>query len=643
MDGMIGIPTRLSRMGERRPAGLTCVVIGPLAVVLALSQAGAADLDSPYGVTAFVPSPNRWDRIGEAGIGWARCDFSWRMVETAQDVFDWTVTDQEVAGADSRGVRIYAGLGYTPAWASSGGRSQDPPDDPADWYDYVYQCVSRYKGSIKHWELWNEPNLSIFFAGTRSRYINDILKVGADAAHAADPDCMVLAPEISSCCQATTWMGECLQMAGDRIDIISYHQYDGGDTPAGRVSALESMHNYVISIGYGNKPIWVTESGWRSDCCGVTEQIQGDYLVGMLEAMELRSSWWKTYFWYQIWEAEAGEKWGLLYPNETPKPSWYAYRDHIAAHPAPERVSINLSTSDISDDLTRVVVGDGDSIADTQAGRRCRRNVDPNDDYYAYFAVDDAFAHEGSRPEVTVNVDYYDGTPGTITLQYDSATDPYTSTAPVARTGVNTWKQAVFKLTDTWFGNRQNQGADFRVFGGTGNTFYLDVVTVTTAPRLAEPATSPSPPHQSIEVSLDADLSWTAGAGATSHDVYFGTSNPPPFQIHQVATVYDPGTMMEETIYYWRIDEVNTTGTTSGPLWQFTTARFNGDFDGDLDVDLADFGEFQICYTGTGALPEPGCERADLDGNGDVDPVDFVILAGCLSGANIPATPGCAD
>jgi hypothetical protein len=60
-------------------------------------------------------------------------------------------------------------------------------------------------------------------------------------------------------------------------------------------------------------------------------------------------------------------------------------------------------------------------------------------------------------------------------------------------------------------------------------------------------------------------------------------------------------------------------------------------------VDLADFGEFQICYTGTGALPEPGCERADLDGNGDVDPVDFVILAGCLSGANIPATPGCAD
>jgi hypothetical protein len=72
-------------------------------------------------------------------------------------------------------------------------------------------------------------------------------------------------------------------------------------------------------------------------------------------------------------------------------------------------------------------------------------------------------------------------------------------------------------------------------------------------------------------VSINADLSWTAGRGATSHDVYFGTSNPPPFILNQDDVTFKPGTMDYETTYYWRIDEINTTGTTTGAIWSFTT------------------------------------------------------------------------
>jgi len=39
-------------------------------------------------------------------------------------------------------------------------------------------------------------------------------------------------------------------------------------------------------------------------------------------------------------------------------------------------------------------------------------------------------------------------------------------------------------------------------------------------------ATNPSPANGATNVSITADLSWTAGSGATSHDVYFGTSSP---------------------------------------------------------------------------------------------------------------------
>ena len=84
-------------------------------------------------------------------------------------------------------------------------------------------------------------------------------------------------------------------------------------------------------------------------------------------------------------------------------------------------------------------------------------------------------------------------------------------------------------------------------------------------------ATNPSPAAGATSVSLTADLSWTAGSGATSHNVYFGTSSPGTSRGNQTATTYDTGTMIAGTVYYWRIDEVNSYGTTTGTVWSFTT------------------------------------------------------------------------
>jgi hypothetical protein len=84
-------------------------------------------------------------------------------------------------------------------------------------------------------------------------------------------------------------------------------------------------------------------------------------------------------------------------------------------------------------------------------------------------------------------------------------------------------------------------------------------------------ATNPSPADSATDVDIDADLSWTAGSGSTSSDVYFGTTSPGAFQGNQTATTFDPGTMANDTTYYWRIDEINTEGTTTGAVWSFTT------------------------------------------------------------------------
>lgn len=47
------------------------------------------------------------------------------------------------------------------------------------------------------------------------------------------------------------------------------------------------------------------------------------------------------------------------------------------------------------------------------------------------------------------------------------------------------------------------------------------------------------------------------------------------------------------------------------------------DFDADGDVDLADFGNFQLCFTGPGGSASPDCTCADSDQDGDVDLSDF--------------------
>jgi len=52
-----------------------------------------------------------------------------------------------------------------------------------------------------------------------------------------------------------------------------------------------------------------------------------------------------------------------------------------------------------------------------------------------------------------------------------------------------------------------------------------------------------------------------------------------------------------------------------------------GDYDGDGDVDLADFAHFPDCMTGPDAgPPDPGCEAFCLDPDADVDLDDFGVF-----------------
>jgi len=110
-----------------------------------------------------------------------------------------------------------------------------------------------------------------------------------------------------------------------------------------------------------------------------------------------------------------------------------------------------------------------------------------------------------------------------------------------------------------------------------GKTVYAgDIWSFTTA---VQAAYGPQPWNGVYGVAVEADLAWTPGAGAVSHDVYFGkdkaavaVGDASTFKGNQLLPNYDPGTLADHTTYYWRIDEHDTGGAVHpGPVWRFTT------------------------------------------------------------------------
>lgn len=68
------------------------------------------------------------------------------------------------------------------------------------------------------------------------------------------------------------------------------------------------------------------------------------------------------------------------------------------------------------------------------------------------------------------------------------------------------------------------------------------------------------------------------------------------------------------------------------------------DFDGDGDVDMADFGHLQACLTEDEAGPTaPECVNARLAGGDGVGEEDVQVFLLCMSGAGVPADPQCGE
>ncbi len=301
---------------------------------------------SPFGICAHLPDDVILDRIAEAGIAWIRIDVRWSLVQPEPDVWDWTAIDRVVDGARARGLEIYATLSDTPAWATDDDPGNGPPRDPADWARFCYRAVARYRGRIRAWGLWNEPNLDRFWTGSRTGYIETIVLPGADAIHAADPFALACAPDTAHLHSARwdRWLHDVAVAGRYRLDVVTHHVYPSNGSHRTVSSALDrppanpwddpSVRQVLQDAGWFGRPFWLTETGMASDLWGETDQA-GLY-SNLLEDWFRPGTdlnWIGRIFFYEAADDPgASHAWGIMGPppEYEPKPAYSAYADFIA-------------------------------------------------------------------------------------------------------------------------------------------------------------------------------------------------------------------------------------------------------------------------------------------------------------------------
>ena len=259
-------------------------------------------MSSPeYGMQAFLwwrPEVASRDMgmIKDAGFGWVKQNIGWRDVEGAKKgTFDWSRVDWIVSECNKLGLDLLVRIDHQPQWAGGNYPTNGPPTNAADLGDFLYAMATRYKGRIRAYEIWNEPNLAREWGGRQpnaTRYVA-LLREAYRRIKQADPNAMVisagLTPTGTSSAEATpddVYLEQMYQAmggsSGGYFDVLGVHAagykappeldpaeaasssyYGGGRWFCFR--RVEDLRRIMVKYGDSAKQVAVLEFGWTSD------------------------------------------------------------------------------------------------------------------------------------------------------------------------------------------------------------------------------------------------------------------------------------------------------------------------------------------------------------------------------------------
>lgn len=314
------------------------------------------------------------DLLREAGVGWIRQQVPWETIEPVQKGAyvdpnvggsTWTKFDAIVDEARARGMDLILRLDTAPGWARPPGAASGvgPPLRYEDYWDFVETVATRYRGRVRAYQVWNEPNLHIEWGRQPpdpAAYAR-LLAGAAERIRRADPAALVLAaamaPTLTESAEALNELVflQRLYDAGARasFDVLAVQAYGlrgGPDDPrTGPADVTFSrprlVRDLMVRNGDAEKPIWATEVGWNVNPPDFVEQkfgrvtptLQARYTVRALERVRQQWPWLEVvclWYWKRADDRERGQDWywfRLADPDFQLQPVYYALRDEAAA------------------------------------------------------------------------------------------------------------------------------------------------------------------------------------------------------------------------------------------------------------------------------------------------------------------------
>lgn len=265
--------------------------------------------------------------------GWRLWDayVTWGDLEPQPGVWKFELLDQYVDLAAEKKVEILLTLGQTPQWASARPDDESPyhpgwPAEPAnlqDWRDYIRTVATRYKGKIHYYEIWNEPDLKMFYTGSVDKMV-ELSREAYTILKQVDPTITVLSPATTNATPDLQWQKDFFgRGGGDYADVIAQHFYPGSPIPEDLAKYIHQMKEVMTEYGLAQKPLWNTESGWlkptpiESDRKAIA-YVARTYLINWAAGVQ-------RFYWY-AWDNQAAVS---LYFTEvdgkTPTPASKSY------------------------------------------------------------------------------------------------------------------------------------------------------------------------------------------------------------------------------------------------------------------------------------------------------------------------------
>ncbi len=374
-----------------------------LCVAPVTATAGTGVGTNSVGANAHVATTAFADGVAEMGAGWIRLDGNWWALHPSPGTYHWQPLDDAVAAANDAGLNVLITFAYTPAWVpasgSDGNHLSDVPHGSDEWENFMRDAVQRYRDmGVRHYGIWNEPNMDQFFNGTVHDYIDTILLPGAGAVREVCADCNVVGPHLSSHKHdVDDFLRTILdEVGGQFFDIIAHHAFRGfaetGSNPWDRkfVNALDEpcdipfvecadpLRIVLDEYDYDGE-VWVAETGDRAVPGDPEEEdLQAIFVKRVLEEQAERP-WYTNTFFYEIHDcgpdqpecgidgfglmrATGGERGSRTFPDDFRlKPSFYAIGQFIDDNPG-------FSHQPTTNDEAPIDVGSTDPGEQEQSG-----------------------------------------------------------------------------------------------------------------------------------------------------------------------------------------------------------------------------------------------------------------------------------